>query len=176
MLKRTNIEKNTNLTQGFEHDVMRNHVDVVRNSGWSKNNRYDNFSVQTGKKPVQEHIVTGMPDFVSLTYEFVVWTNFIEQMNSVVESFVEQNNQYWGDSTDYKFLCNIESISDASEMNADGERFIKSTFSVLTSAYILTEYTNSVVTNVISQTKKKLTPSKVVFGYEGNATNKQVGK
>jgi len=175
MLKRTNIEKNTNLVQGFEHDVMGNHINVVRNSGWSKTNRYDNFSVQTGKKPVYEQLVTGMPDFVSVTYEFVVWTNFIEQMNTVIESFVEQNNKYWGNSTEYKFLCGIDSIQDASEMNQDGERFIKSTFNVLTNAYILTEYTNSTVTDMVSQLKKKITPSKVVFGFEGDASNKQVG-
>ena len=175
MLKRTNIEKNANLVQGFEHDVMGNHVNVVRNSGWSKNNRYDRFSVQTGKKPVYEQLVTGMPDFVSVTYEFVVWTNFIEQMNTVIESFVEQNNKYWGTSTEYKFLCSIDSIQDASEMNQDGERFIKSTFNVLTNAYILTEYTNSTVTDMVSQLKKKITPSKVVFGFEGDASNKQVG-
>ena len=43
-------------------------------------------------------------------------------------------------------------------------------------AYLLPEDTNSVVTNKISNIQKKLTPSKVVFGFEGDATNEQVGK
>ena len=97
-------------------------------------------------------------------------------MNSLVELFVENSNIYWGDSTDYKFLSTIDSISDASEMDASGERFIKSTFELSTNAYLLPEDTNSVVTNKISQLQKKISPNKVIFGFEGDATNKQVSK
>ena len=121
-----------------------------------------------------ESIVTGMPDFADMTYEFVLWTGFIEQMNPLVETFVQQSNTYWGDSTDYKFLCTLDSISDATEMNADGERFVKSTFSLKTSAYLLPEYLNSVITNKTSNVRKKLTTSKILFGFEGDATDKQI--
>jgi len=75
-----------------------------------------------------------------------------------------------------KFLCTTDSITDASEMNQDGERFIKSTFSLIASAYLLPEYVNSSVTNKVSNMKKVLTPSKVTFGMESNATNKQINK
>ena len=97
-------------------------------------------------------------------------------MNPLVESFVAQSNTYWGDGTDMKFLCKIDSITDASEVDQAGDRFIKSTFSVTTKAYLLPEYLNSVVTNKISNTRKELTPSRVTFSFEGDATNKQVGK
>jgi len=162
--------------QAFSHDVKGKHINVVRNAGWSKDNQYDRFSVQQGIQPVYENIVTGMPTYSDITYEFVLWTNFIEQMNPIIESFVDQSHTYWGDGTENKFLCNIDNISDASEMNQDGERFIKSTFSVLTKAYLLPEYLNSVVTNKVSNMKKELTPSKIVFGFEGDATDKQVEK
>ena len=176
MLKRTDIGKNNLSTQGFEHDVQRNHIEVVRNSQWSKKNRYDRFSVLTGQKPQYENLVTGMPDFTDITYEFIVWTNFIEQMNPLVETFIAQSNKYWGDSEQYKFLSTIDSIVDASEINQNGERFIKSTFSLKVSSYLLPEEINSVVTGKISNLQKKLTPSKVVFGFEGNATDIQLGK
>ena len=117
-----------------------------------------------------------MPNYSDITYEFVLWTNFIEQMNPIIESFLDQSHTYWGDGVENKFLCNIDSISDASEMNQDGERFIKSTFSVTSKAYLLPEYLNSVVTNKVSNMKKQLTPSKIVFGFEGDATNEQVKK
>ena len=61
-------------------------------------------------------------------------------------------------------------------MNQDGERFIKSTFSVTTKAYLLPEYLNSVVTNKVSNMKKETTPSRVTFNVEGNATDEQIGK
>ena len=167
MLKRTEVGKNELSTQGFEHDLKRENIEVIRNSKWSKKNRYDRFSVLTGVKPQQERLITGMPDFTDVTYEFVIWTNFIEQMNFLVEAFVAQSNSYWGDSEEYKFLSTIDTITDASEMTQEGERFVKSTFSVKTSAYLLNQDTNSVVTNKISNLQKKLTISRVTFGYEG---------
>ena len=176
MLKRTGMEKSTSIASSFEHDVKREHADVVRNSKWSKKIRYDRFAVQTGKKPMNENLVTTMPNFVNVSYDFVLWTAFIEQMNPLVETFADHNNTYWGSSEDYKFLCNLDSISDASEMDVSGDRFIKSTFSLSTKAYLLPEYTNSVVTNQISNLRKTISPSKVVFGYEGDASDTQVGK
>ena len=176
MLRRTDITRNTLAAGGFEHDIKRQYVDVMRGSTWSKDNRYDRFKVQTGMKPVYESIATGVPDFVDITYEFILWTNFIEQMNPLVELFVAEENKYWGNSTEYKFLCNFDTIADASEMSIEGERMIKSTFTVTTKAYLLPEYINSVVTNKISNLKRRLTPSRVTFGYEGDATNEEVGK
>ena len=166
MLRRTNTERSTEMPMNFEHDVKRENIEVIRNSQWSKKNRYDRFSVLTGQKPQYENLITTMPNFVNITYEFVLWTSFIEQMNILVEDFVEQNNTYWGNTENYKFLCTMDAVSDASEVNQDGERFIKSTFSVITKAYLLPEETNSVITNKISNLKKKLTPSKVTFTEE----------
>ena len=176
MLRRTEVARNDLSGQSFPHDIKREHVNVVRDSGWSKDNRYDRFSDQTGIKPKQEQIITTMPNFNDITYEFILWTNFIEQMNPLIETFVDQSHTYWGQSEQYKFLCTIDTISDASEMNVDGERFVKSTFSVVTKSYLLPEYLNSVISGKKSNLQKTLTPSKVVFGYEGDATNKQVGK
>ena len=176
MLRRTEVSRNDLSGQSFPHDVKGNHIDVVRSSRWSKENQYDRFSVQQGVQPVYENVVTGMPNYTDVTYEFVLWTNFIEQMNPLVESFVDQSHTYWGKGEDMKFMCTIDSVSDASEMNQDGERFIKSTFTLTTKAYLLPEYLNSVVTNKISNMKKFTTTSRVTFGMEGDATDKQVGK
>jgi hypothetical protein len=176
VLKRTSVEKNTELSQGFEHDGQRKDAEVLRKPQSSKKNRYDRFSVQTNKKPTFENLVTTMPNFVNISYEFVLLTSYMEQMNILIEEFVEHSNNYWGDGEDYKFLSTVESISDASEMATDSERIIKSTFSVITKAYLLPEYTNSVITNKISQIRKEITPTRVVFGFEGDATDEQVGK
>ena len=169
MLKRTSVDRNTEIPMNFEHDVKREHIEVIRNNQWSKKNIYDRFSVLTGQQPQQEQLITTMPNFVNVTYEFVLWTSFIEQMNPLVEDFVEQNHTYWGSSDKYKFLSTIDSITDASEVTQDGERFIKSTFNVITKAYLLPEETNSVVTNKISNLKKNLTLSRVTFGKESTS-------
>ena len=100
----------------------------------------------------------------------------IEQMNPLVETFMDHDKTYWGNKDTYRFISALDSVSDASEMNQDGERFIKSTFSVTTKAYLLPEETNSIVMGKMNQVQKRLTPSKVVFGFEGNATDHQIKK
>ena len=168
MTRRTSISKNENINQAFKHDVKNNLVNVIRASKWSKSNRYTRFSVLTGEKPLIENILTGPADFVNITYEFVLWTNYMEQMNTLIELFVEQNDTYWGESEDYKFLCSIDSFTDASEMTVSGERFIKTTFSGIFKGYLLSEVVASAVTSKKFQAQKSFTPRKVVFGTETN--------
>ena len=54
--------------------------------------------------------------------------------------------------------------------------FIKSEFTVITKAYLLPEDTNSIVTNKVSNLRKVLSPSKVVFGYETDASDSEINK
>ena len=175
MLKRTSVVKSDQMP-GYEHDIQRRHTEIVRKSGWSKENRYSNFSVTVGNLPVNENIVTTIPNFVNINYEFVLWTNYIEQMNPLVETFLEHDKNYWGDKDTYRFVCWIDSIEDGTEMNQDTERFIKSSFSITTQAYLLPEEMNNIVTGRINQAQRRLSPSKVVFGFEGDATDYQITK
>ena len=78
MLKRTSIDRNELSNQGFEHDLMGEHVQIVRASAWSKDNQYSNFSVQQGINPNRDVVVTGMPQFINVSYEFLVWTHYME--------------------------------------------------------------------------------------------------
>jgi len=164
MLKRTEVSKNSDFINGMEHDLNRKSDQFVVSQQWSKDNRYDRFSVLQGQMPTKDLLVTTPPNYVSISYDCVLWTNFISHMNSLVESFVEFNNQYWGEGQERKFFSLIENISDASEMNRNGERFIKSTFSINTRASLLPEDYNSVVTNKISNLKKVKSVAKVNFG------------
>jgi len=175
MLKRVSVEK-SDAIPGYEHDIRRKYTDIVRNTGWSKDNRYSKFAMQIGDLPVYENLVTSIPNFVNISYEFVLWTNFIEQMNPLIEAFMEYDKTYWGDKDTYRFCSYLDSVSDASEMDARGERFIKSTFSVTTKGYLLPEETNSIVTGKVSQVQRRLSPAKVIFGMESDATDEQVGK
>jgi len=165
VLRRTDVAKNDGINQAFKHDVKGDYVNVVRTSKWSRHNRYSRFSVLQGEDPVTEHLLTSPANFVNVTYDFILWTNYMEQMNALVESFVEQNNTYWGSSEDYKFLCDIDSFSDASEMDVSGERFIKTTFTGVFKGYLLSEVTSNVIVNTKFDIKRSFSsPRKVVFG------------
>jgi len=166
VLRRTDIAKNTTTQQAFTHDIKHENVAVVRNSKWSKQNRYTRFSVLNNIHPVYENVITGPATYVDVTYDFILWTNYIEQMNSLTELFIEHNDTYWGDSEDYKFFCNTESFADASELDIDGERVIKTNFSISLKGYLLSEVISSVITDKKFQIEVRPSPRKVIFGTE----------
>ena len=177
VVRRTDVVFNDTMPLSFDQDVTGEYIKVVRSKNWSKDNRYDRFAVQNGLKPAQETITTGMPDFVNCTYQIVMMTNYIEQMNYLTELFIEYENTYFGDEYSYKFLSALEgSFSDASEMTVDGERLIRTDFSMMLKGYVIPQFTNTTITGKTSEIMRNTSPTRVVFGFEGDATDYQVGK
>ena len=123
---------------------------------YSQQNRYDKFSVLKNITPNREYYNVAMPDYMTLTYEFTIWTSYIEQMNQIVEKINYSDGAYWGEPGKMRFRTRIESFSDASQI--DGERLIKTTFSVNLYGYILPETYDSKTT-----TQKYLTPKKMII-------------
>jgi len=81
---------------------------------------------------------------------------------------VNQNN--------INFLSTLDgSLSDASEMTQDGERLIKTEFGLSIKAYVIPEFTSTIF-GTTQETTREITPSRVTFGFEGDATDEQVGK
>jgi hypothetical protein len=130
---------------------------------FTQQNRYDKFSVQQNITPGREYYNVAMPDYVQLSYEFTIWTSYIEQMNKIVEKINYSDGAYWGEPGKMRFRTRIESFSDASQI--EGERLIKTTFSLNLNGYIVPEHYNS-----ISTTQKFLTPKKIVLRESADTT------
>jgi len=164
VIKRTGVAMNDQMPLSFDNDVQGKFISVVRSSnGWSKNNRYDRFSVLTGQKPVEEFIKTGMPDFVVCTYNIVMMTAFMEQMNDLNTIMVEHLETYWGDSTSYRFLTALEGdISNEVQMESQGERLIKNELTITIKGYMIPEFTDNVFGKT-SEMKRAYKPKKVSF-------------
>ena len=64
-----------------------------------------------------------------LSYDFIVWTHYIEQMNKLIERINWSAGAYWGEPNRMRFRTNIDSYTDATEV-ADRERLIRTEFSV----------------------------------------------
>ena len=123
---------------------------------YSQQNRFDKFSVLKNIEPNREYYNVAMPDYMTLTYEFIVWTSYIEQMNRIVEKINFSDGAYWGEPGKMKFRTKIDSFSDSSQI--EGERLIKTTFSMTLNGYILPETFNNYTT-----TQKYLTPKKLII-------------
>jgi len=126
---------------------------------YSQKNRYDKFSVQQGLNKTKELYTVAVPDYVKLTYDFVLWTTYTEQMNSLVEKIIYSEGSYWGEDGKFKFRTSINSYTDASEMSVNAERIIKTTFTVTLYGYLIPEEFANVVT-----TQKSLTPKRIIIG------------
>ena len=78
---------------------------------YSQTNRFDKFSVLQNIEPNREYYNVAMPDYMNLTYEFTIWTSYIEQMNRIVEKVNYSDGAYWGEPGRMKFRTQIESFS-----------------------------------------------------------------
>ena len=62
-----------------------NHVSYPTVTKFSKNTNTIDFLAMTGtQRPVQQYDIV-IPDYVTITYEVMIWTDFTEHMNKLVE-------------------------------------------------------------------------------------------
>ena len=153
--KRTGMSRNDNMPID-KLDANDPKIFYTFQKKYSQQNRFDKFSVQKNLEPNREYYNVAMPDYMNLTYEFTIWTSYIEQMNKIVEKINYSDGAYWGEPGKMKFKSSIESFSDASQI--DGEKLIQTTFSVNLYGYILPETFDGKTT-----TQKYLTPKKLII-------------
>lgn len=153
--KRNNLSINTDLAKLKVAQNEDAHQMFERT--YTKTNRYDQFSVLTGQSPKKEYMSVERPDYVNLEYEVVVWCDYMEQVNKIVEQIVFFQGRSFGDR--YKFVIKGDSYAfeTISEMGQD--RITKASINLTAKAYIVPEY--AAVTN---NTKRRISIGKVSWG------------
>ena len=160
--KRTSVEKDDTLPQD-KLDANNPNLFYTFEKKFSQENRYDNFSVQIGNFPSREYYNVTVPDYVTVSYDFIIWTSYIEQMNKIIERVMYSDGAYWGEPDKMRFRSSVDSITDASEIS-DGERLVRSNFSVTLKGYLLPKANF----DHRSTTQKYLSPKKVVFSSDAD--------
>ena len=164
MFKRNSIERNDALS-----NTMNRHVSYPSVSKYSKKHRYDRFSAMTAsEKPVEMYDIV-IPDYVTLTYEVIIWTDFTEHMNKVVEAFQYATDEYWGDKSGFKFRVKIDSFDNTTEISEGSQRIVRTNFTMAVNAYLLPEQFDNETTH-----KKSIKPKKVVWGTETDMTGGEI--
>jgi hypothetical protein len=134
-------------------------------SNYSKVNRYDKFSVTKGTIPKKEMYSVAVPDYVVLSYDFSIWTNFTDQMNKIIEKINWSEGSYWGEPGKFRFRCTIDSFDDDSELT-ENKRSIKTNFSVTLNGYLLPDsYPPTADT-----TQQFITPTQMVMNENVDST------
>jgi hypothetical protein len=133
MIRRSSVAKNDAIP------MLNRHVSYQAVTKWSKENRYDRFSLLTGYQPVRKVFNITMPDYVEVTYECMGWTNFTEQLNKIVESLTWASDEYWGDLKKFKFMTTVEDYNITNELSDGSERINRVEFNLNVKAYLLPE-------------------------------------
>ena len=154
IFKRNNLSINTELSKLKVAQNEDAHQMFERK--YTNVNRYDQFSILTNEKLKKEYLSVERPDYVNLEYEVVVWCDYMEQVNKVVEQIVYFQGRSFGER--YKFVVKGDSYSfeTLSEMGQD--RITKANINLTVKAYIVPEYAA-----VSQSTKRHISIGKVSF-------------
>ena len=159
MLRRTSIAKDETMP------MLNRHVSYPAVTKYSKDNRYDRFSLLgSNVKPKYEIYNITMPEYVELNYECMVWTNFTEHLNSVIEQ-LNYASSYWGDKDHFKFRTSISDYNVVNEVGDGTERINRVEFTLNVKSYLLPEKFDGEAT-----TKKSFNSSKIVVATETDVT------
>lgn len=135
MYRRTNINKNKSLMRNI--DVTSPNVMMSFQKNYSNENTYNSFNVLTNNIKPKEFVNIVVPDYIDITYEFIIWTNYISQMNELVEIISYNDGSYWGDLTTHRFLVTMDSFSNSVELSDGADRLVRSNFDILLKGFII---------------------------------------
>lgn len=141
MYKRDSIEKNRSLGNKLDANNPINYG--IFKKKFSKKNVYDRFNIVNNRDPVDEYYGVIIPDYVNLAYSCIVFTDYIEQMNKIVESINFASDAYWGNPEKFSFRAMIDNYTTATELNQGQDRKVKTEFTINMLGHIVPDTINS---------------------------------
>jgi len=160
MYRRTNVEKNRTL--GNKLDGNKSHLFNVFETRYNSKNQYDKFSILTNRIPSKQYYVTVVPDYVTVTYECILFTNFVEQNNKLIEAIEFASDSYWGDFNRWHFRTKIDNFAVTNVVEQGADRVAKTTFTMTLNGYLVSDTINKQMAN----TDMFYSPAQIVFGLE----------
>ena len=161
MLKRVSIEKNRTLGNKLDGNIVHNYQ--VVGTKFNQRNIYDNFAVLTNRIPSKQYYISSVPDYINVNYECIIFTDYIEQNNKLVEAVQFASDSYWGDVNRFKFRANIDSFNTPIILEQGADRAARSSFNIKLFGYMLPDTINK---DLAVASSKFYTKAQVVFELE----------
>lgn len=140
-----------------------NQLGYVVKPKYSVNSPYDRWSSlygDNGRTP-QEYFITPIPDYVDVSYDFIAWTEYQNQLNFLVEQFVYFTGQSFGEKNSLKFATNVDSFTMEDNNTTGQDRVVRSSFQITVHGYLLPKVAGNQIT-----TKRVVSMNKVSFAQE----------
>jgi len=160
MFKRTNITQNRDL--GYKLDGNLVHNLQTFETTFNRRNFYSNFNILNSRVPEKKYVVSVTPDYVTVSYDCILWTYFVEQMDKLIEAVNFASRSYWGDPNRFQFLSSIESFDDSITYNVGENRAVRTNFNLTINGYLIPDTINKKLANA----SVYYGVSKIVFGLE----------
>lgn len=160
MYKRTSIDKNRTL--GNKIDGNQAHLFNVFETKYNQRNFYDKFDILTNRKPSKQYYVSVIPDYVTVTYECALFTNFVEQNNQLIEAIEYASDSYWGDFNRWHFRTKIDTFAVTNVIEQGADRAARTTFTITLNGYLIPDTINKQLANE----DLLYSPAQVIFGVE----------
>ena len=161
MFKRTTVTKRKDL--GNKMDANNPQLYYTFQAKYNKRNQYDNFSVLQNRAPNKEFHAVVIPDYVKLKYNFIIWTDYVAQMNKIIEAINYASDSYWGDEERFKFNAKIDTFTNKVELTQGANRMVKTDFGLELQGYIIPD---AMSTALAKQPQKFFSYSTVAFNAE----------
>jgi hypothetical protein len=145
MYKRDTLEKNRSLGNKIDGNKVQNYQ--VFKQKFNPKNQYDRFSIVTNRQPSDEFYMSVIPDYVTLTYSCAIFTDYVEQINPIIEAINFSSDSYWGDFSRFKFRARIDSFTTTTEVNVEDGRTIRTNFNIVLQGYIIPDIINKQIAN-----------------------------
>jgi hypothetical protein len=141
MYKRDSIEKNRSLGNKLDAN---NPVNFgIFEKKFSMKNVYDRFSILNNRDRVKEYYGVIIPDYVNITYSCIIFTDYVEQMNKIIESVNFAADSYWGDPERFKFRAMIDNFTTVTELNQGEDRKVRTEFQINMLGHIVSDSINA---------------------------------
>jgi hypothetical protein len=163
MFKRESMDKVRSISNKLDANNPHNYS--VSQKKYDARNSYDNFKVLTNRIPEKQFYATVIPDYVTVNYTCVAFTYYVEQLNKIVEAINYASDAYWGDPERFKFRAMIDSFGFQTELVANDERMVRSTFNIKLNGYIVPE----ILQKDINSLKKFSDTTKIIFSIEASS-------
>lgn len=129
---------------------------------FDQKNKYDKFNILNSNnpfknKPTKQIYNVTLPDHVTITYECILWTDYVDQNNKLLEKINFSTHDYWGVG-DFRFRTKVDDYTNTVELGSGEDRNVKTTFNLVVNAYLLPK----TIDGVKSTTQKSFTVRKVV--------------
>lgn len=152
MVTRTSVTPNKSL--GNKLDGNKANLFQVFKTRYNSKNQYDNFGIINNMIPSDKYHVTVVPDYITINYDCILLTDFVEQNNKVLEAIEFASDSYWGDLQRYKFRTMIENFSTPTTQDLNSERSSIATFSLNVNGYIIPDSINKKLAELESHYSK----------------------